>query len=1358
MRGLLILAGLLAAAAPAAQAADIYARQPTWAASMLATRRNLAQTPMKEIELGPWHATDPMPAESVADPVLPDDEVDLDTRVDGQRVLHGAGHWQDGHVHGLGNRPKTVRYLFREIQVRTPGPEEIQFSSEGPFIVWVNGAKVAAGDGKRPCKPGQQTIRADLRNGRNVVLVKIYTPEEGGAYCFEMPGARLDRQVVYATLYRTFWDGFPEMDWFIQDNPYGVPAAEDLDPRRDFGWYFEAGRDSKPEQQMIGRALAELGRAGAALAARLDALVRAAAPVDDPAWLDLYVEACRARRQERLKPLLAKAPRIIFTKHYTLGGSHYAYTEGQSDAQAERYFIPRAALCLLEWDGTDFRTQALVDDPKGIIRDPDVSYDGRRVLFSWKKSDRQDDYHLYEIEVATREVRQITDGLGVADYEGAYLPSGDILFNSTRCVQTVDCWWTEVSNLYRCDHDGRFLRRLTFDQVHDNFPTVTEDGRILYTRWEYNDRGQIYTQPLLQMSPDGTNQTEFYGVNSWFPTTILHARGVPGSHKVLAIATGHHSRQTGKLIVVDQGKGLQENTGVQLVAPPRRTLAERIDGYGQEGELFQYPYPLSETECLVTYHPVGWPWSEGQFGPRFGIYFMTLDGRRERLVSDARLPCSQPIPLRPRATGHSRPSLVDYRKTEGTYYVQDVYAGPGLKGVPRGTIKTLRVVALDYRAAGIGSNGNSGPGGGALICTPVAVGNGSWDPKIILGDATVRDDGSAYFRAPARVPVYFQLLDAKGRMVQTMRSWSTLQPGENAACVGCHEQKNTSPLAAMPATAAMRSPPDRLKPFYGEPRGFSFAREIQPILNRHCTRCHDDREAPPPRLTKAAAQEIALPPGLEPILPIEGQWQYTTDDPGDGWQEAGFDSSRWPTGAAGFGTRGTPGGKVVTEWRTKEIWLRRSFTLPADWRPQAHSVVLRHCHDEDIAVYVNGAEVFSAAGHITQYEHAMIDATVLRPGKNVVAVNCRQTVGGQFIDVGILAAPIPVVAKAEPAAPDAPSATAPPTKKAFSLLDTKVPDDHAKRAWTDAYLALTHARPEGQGEDAGWRGDPNHPVVNWVSAQSAPPMLPPNSAGANRSRLIQMLDKGHEGVKLSPEEMDKIVAWIDLGVPFCGDYYEANLWDEGERKKYDRYLAKRQVLAALDRQNIEALVAFMTGASATTAAETPVAPYRNVALNPHDVQGEAGGYPHASSNSEFGNSPCFAARCAIDGKTDNKGHGDAFPSWGPDRRKDLWWKVEFGRKVEVDKIVLTIRADFPHDSAWKSATIEFSDGSREKIQIAKTADPQTFTFAKRTVTWLRFIELVQDEPLGWCGFSEVEVWGRDVTATATVASVPAVRP
>ncbi|HYW79853.1 MAG TPA: hypothetical protein VE890_09770 [Thermoguttaceae bacterium] len=161
---------------------------------------------------------------------------------------------------------------------------------------------------------------------------------------------------------------------------------------------------------------------------------------------------------------------------------------------------------------------------------------------------------------------------------------------------------------------------------------------------------------------------------------------------------------------------------------------------------------------------------------------------------------------------------------------------------------------------------------------------------------------------------------------------------------------------------------------------------------------------------------------------------------------------------------------------------------------------------------------------------------------------------------------------------------------------------------------------------------------------------------------------------------------------------------------------------------------------AATPAE--IGAYRNVALNSLDVHGRSGFFPHATSNSECRDDPSFFARNAINGRAANQGHGPRFPSWGPDQRTDLWWKVEFGRPVAVDKIVLSIRADFPHDRHWHTATVEFSDGSRLPIQIEKTAKPQTFTFDRRTVEWLRFTDLVQAEPLGWCGFTEVEVWGR----------------
>lgn len=832
----------------------------------------------------------------------------------------------------------------------------------------------------------------------------------------ELPADKLARW------HEAIGEDFPvETDWLMQDAGAEVPRL------------LRAKDGTAFEQRLVSKALADLGESGAVLHREFELLRQENAPAQDPRWLGIYVRAAEQRRAQRLETVRSLAPRFVFTKHRTIRPSFFAYTEGQSDAQNERHFIPGAELCLWEMDGTTNKVRTLVADPKGAIRDPAVSWDGTKVVFAWKKSLDGDDYHLYELEVASGNIRQITSGLGFADYEPAFLPNGDLIFASTRCVQIVDCWWTEVSNLYRCDADGRHLRRLAFDQVHSVFPQVMSDGRVTYTRWDYNDRGQIYPQPLFQMNPDGTGQTEFYGNNSWFPTTIAHARGIPNSQKVLAILCGHHSTQAGKLAIIDPAKGRQENSGVQLVAPARETKAERIDSYGQEGELFQYPYPLTEREYLVTFAPLGWD-HQARKNRRagdaaFAIYWMDRDGRRELLASDPRVPCQQAVPLIARTPPPLRPERTAPGQTNGTYYVQDIYAGPSLAGVQRGTIKKLRVVALDFRPAGVGNNGSGGPGGGALISTPIAVGNGSWDVKTVLGDAQVQSDGSAFFTVPARTPVYFQALDEKGRAVQTMRSWSTLQPGENQSCVGCHEHKNLAPPTdGYRGTLALKAGPQTLEPFYGPTRGFSFVKEIQPILDRHCVGCHSDKN--------------------------------------------------------------------------QRMDLKR---------------IPRALHRE------------------------------------------------RDPDWGAALASFPTSAKA--AAPESPVIES-TNRSAFSLRSDETIDRVAKRRWSDAYLNLTQSRPADNDWDRGsFTGQYDGRIVNWIGTQSIPAPLPPYTAGSTRSALLPLLEDGHGGVRLSREELEKIACWIDLFVPYCGDYTEAAEWTAAEQAKYQRYADKRARMDELERRN-----------------------------------------------------------------------------------------------------------------------------------------------------------------------------------------------
>ena len=834
---------------------------------------------------------------------------------------------------------------------------------------------------------------------------------------------------------------------------------------------------------------------------------------------ELYLRACHTRRLQRLAPFEGPLGRIAYTIHYDMGGSHYAYTEAQSDAQNERNWVPGASLNVLSVVDGYGSTQVLLEDAGGVIRDPDIAWDASTILFAWKRSLDEDDYHLYEMDVATGAVTQLTRGLGAADYEGAYLPNGEIVFNSTRCVQTVDCWWTEVSNLYLLDPQSGAVRRATYDQVHTNYPTVTPDGRVIYTRWDYSDRGQIFPQGLFEMRHDATGQAALYGNNSYFPTTILHARAVPGTSRYVAIFTGHHTLQTGWLGLIDPSLGREENSGAQLIAPVRQTEAERIDVYGQWGDQFQYPYPLSETAFLASIRPEGWP--------LYGVYWVDISGNRELLAWDETYShsCNQAMPLQQRPRPPAVPIPAQAGEEKATLYVQDVAYGPGLEGVEPVKAKRLRVVALEYRAAGIGESYNVGPAGDALVCTPVSI-QGAWDVKRVLGTVPIEADGSALFEVPARTPLYFQVLDEHGFAIQSMRSWMTLQPGENRSCVGCHEDPNGS-VPNRELSLALRRDPSRIEPWLpaatddpalAQISGYDFRREVQPILDQHCIGCH----------RVPIAECVPVDEATVLIPPRQGGWRYSLERPVEGWDRPEFDDSPWLSGWAGFGSGDVPGGEARTPWTSEDIWLRRTVHLDA---PPANPALLAH-HDDDMEVWINGVLAASTSGYTHDYGLVSIAPDAMKAfhaGDNVIAVHAWQSVGGQYIDVGLVDLP-------------APAAGPPGTEPAFSLLGVERYDPLSRKGWSDGYRGLAR------------RG-----IAEWINPQSAPPMLAPREAGAVASPLIGMLRDGHYGAILSAEEIGSIALWIDLLVPYYGAY-DAGLSTE-DRLLYQHFASKRERLS-----------------------------------------------------------------------------------------------------------------------------------------------------------------------------------------------------
>jgi cytochrome c553 len=503
------------------------------------------------------------------------------------------------------------------------------------------------------------------------------------------------------------------------------------------------------------------------------------------------------------------------------------------------------------------------------------------------------------------------------------------------------------------------------------------------------------------MNQDGTGQQEYYGNNTRDPKSFQIARSLPGSDKVLCVTGGYHTCQGGKLVVMDVRKGRQGFSGICAVPSGKPLEIKKALGenFSQEGDLYQSPYPVTADGFLISYSPLG-----GHLFPdgvihthrieprvRYNLYWMTLDGRRELLAADPDTSCLQGVPLMKRKRPQSRASTVDYRKPSGTLFVQDVYYGLGLKGIAPGTVKKLRVVEIAYKPCTIGGvMAKGGKGGSGHSVTPPAQASGTYDVKIIHGDTEVYADGSAWVNVPARKPLYLQALDDKNRVIQTMRSWLTLMPNENFSCSGCHEDKNSPPLPASRVSIAMQHGPVDLKPFYGPPRGFSFTAEIQPILDRHCVRCHH-----PEGKNKNFLLDRAI-------------LRDSTEEKGSG------------------------GGNA------HRLWLRSYGTLT--------EIDLKN-----------------------QY------------------MNYR---------------------------------------------------DHSK------WLA-------------------------WFGRLDEPDLLPPGRTGSVKATLLPFLEKGHNQVRLSTEELDKLAAWMDLGIPFCGDYFEANDWDSGQLKHYEMRMTLRQKMAAIEQANIK---------------------------------------------------------------------------------------------------------------------------------------------------------------------------------------------
>ncbi|MDQ1255872.1 MAG: SUMF1/EgtB/PvdO family nonheme iron enzyme, partial [Candidatus Hydrogenedentes bacterium] len=491
--------------------------------------------------------------------------------------------------------------------------------------------------------------------------------------------------------------------------------------------------------------------------------------------------------------------------------------------------------------------------PEGgrFVGDVDLHWNADTMLFSMPSE--QGPWRVFEMRAdgtGLEELPLIGDR-DVDNYDACYLPDGNLLFCSTASFTGVPCVTgsSHVCHLYRFDRATGHIRRLTFDQDHNWCPTVLNDGRILYLRWEYSDIPHYVSRILFTMNPDGTSQMAHYGSNSYWPNAMFYARPIPDSPtQFAAIVGGHHDvPRMGELVLFDTAKGRFEADGVVQRIPGWEKKVEPIilDGLVQNSwPKFLHPYPLSSKYFLVS--------SQLDAASNWGIYLVDVFDNRTLIKEVDGYALLEPVPFRPTPLPPVIPSKVDEGRPDATVYVADVYAGKGLDGIPRGTVKQLRLFTYHFGYYDVGGQVNR-------------VGfDGPWDVKRIMGTVPVEPDGSAYFRVPANTPISAQPLDENGQALQLMRSWMTAMPGEALSCAGCHEPSNTTPPPHV--TLATQREPSEIAPWYGPTRGFSFEREVQPVLDHYCIACHDGKPGQP-------EPDLTTRPAIHPPGPDNGYQQ-----------------------------------------------------------------------------------------------------------------------------------------------------------------------------------------------------------------------------------------------------------------------------------------------------------------------------------------------------------------------------------------------------------------------------------------------------------------------------------------------------
>jgi len=527
-----------------------------------------------------------------------------------------------------------------------------------------------------------------------------------------------------------------------------------------------------------------------------------------------------------------------------------------------------------------------ISQARGSFNSFDLSFDAKRIVFSWTRRGEnpwdtwtpfesefwiQDNaFHLFTFDIGNTECTQLTFG-NRSDHSPCWLPNGRIVFMSERRNTTARCAASRhqpTSAMYSIQADGSDIFPLSWHDTEEWDPSVTNDGMIVYTRWDYLDRDFHIAHHLWTCFPDGRDPRAPHGNyplphttlqgdrwedgRAWRPWGEYNIRAIPNSNKFIAIAGGHHNTgMYGAPIILDVGKSDDNKTSqVTRITPGNRWINEacppntaggktvlpsnnRSDN--RDGEpLYGYPWPLSEDFYLVT---------EGS-GAYNRLFLLDKFGNREMLYSGFAIPnvsglrLVSPMPFRAR----KKPPVVPTATWQGERNNPEA---------PRATISVMNVYESDFewpkntKITAIRIIQHIPKPWTSPVSNKPRMGYAqSPTARVILGTVPVEADGSAYFEAPIEKLIYFQALDEKGLAVQSMRSGTYVHPGEYLSCVGCHEDRLKVPETSV-QPLAMQRPPSKIDPEVGGVEPVNFHRLVRPVFDKHCTSCHHDQNQTP---------------------------------------------------------------------------------------------------------------------------------------------------------------------------------------------------------------------------------------------------------------------------------------------------------------------------------------------------------------------------------------------------------------------------------------------------------------------------------------------------------------------------------